>query len=209
MQPAAAAARSSDLLRDRGIGISKDNFRQIVESSVRRQSQMVSFRAGRPRDAFAGTACLSSGIVAGGLRPIPSPAKATRADAATLLCRIAFLDLAPPLFGFEFSDLSLKHQGGSEQVQGPKGFREPPMVANAGQGRVCTGFIRIFWTREWLASLKARNGAQPSHSRANGEDNPDPLPGVIDLRLPRMFPACFRTIRIHPKRWNMNYSLPR
>jgi hypothetical protein len=62
IQPAAAAARSSDSLRIiLGIGIGQDNFRQIVESSVRRQSQMVSFHAGRPRHAFAGTACLSSG----------------------------------------------------------------------------------------------------------------------------------------------------
>ena len=78
---------------------------------------MVSFRAGRPTDAFAGTACLSSGHRGWRFASYPFPGKATRADAATLLCCRAFLDLAPPLFGFEFSDLSLNHQGGSEPWQ--------------------------------------------------------------------------------------------
>jgi hypothetical protein len=65
---------------------------------------MVSFRGRGPRHAFADTRMV---IAAGGLRAIPSPAKAARADIATLLSCRAFLDLAPPLFGLNRSFVGL------------------------------------------------------------------------------------------------------
>jgi hypothetical protein len=136
---------------------------------------MVSFRGRGPRHAFADTRMV---IAAGGLRAVPSPAKAARADIATLLSCRAFLDLAPPLFGFEFSHLNRSFVG-LTKVRWTSGAADGCKCRPRG---VSAGIMGIFWTREWLAPLRAR----------------------------KLSPAAgFRTIRIHPKRWNMNSSLPR